>query len=164
MHWAGIDYDTRHVDVVRVDCDTFEADWERWDLAGADAFERARSVRTALPAGSWEETLAVGIEEPAGQQTGKLLRVQGAVLARLPSSTLVTPLRPSEWRRLVGIPGDATKAEVRSWAQRLWWALDPGRLDPGSPWKQGWPQDAWDAWCMAHAVRVLVESKGREAA
>src|SRR5574337_1266141 len=112
--WAG-------VDVVLVDEDTGAAEWQRWPLEGQDAFDRARSVRLAMPGRGWWEdhsVIALAIEEPAGHNTRPLNRVQGAILARLPASLLVHPLRPSEWRKLVGLPGNASKAAVAERAKR----------------------------------------------
>lgn len=100
----------------------------------------------------WEDILAVGIEEPTGRfKPGSGFRVQGAVLAMIPRDTLVRPIQPSAWRRLVGLPGNCSKEAVFEWVT----AELGGR--PRS-------QDAADAFCMALATRALVlEEQAKEA-
>jgi hypothetical protein len=148
---AGIDYSTRAVDVVLLDEDSDAATWHRFELDGADAFDRARDVYAAMPAWTgelWDSVLAAGIEEPRGFNAGALYRIQGAILQCLPSTLLVHPLIPSQWRKTVGLPGNASKDDVAEWAT----------------WKGGlgakavfWPQDACDAYCIALATRTLLE-------
>jgi hypothetical protein len=142
---AGIDYSTRAVDIVLLDEDTDAATWHRFELEGADAFDRARAVRMAMFTRpfDWDEVVAVGIEDPRGYNAGSLYRVQGAILSSLPRHTLVHPLIPSSWRKTVGLPGNASKAEVMAWM------MNSDRYD--------WPQDACDAYCIALATRTLLE-------
>lgn len=149
---AGIDFSTRAVDVVLLDEDTDAATWHRFELAGADAFDRARSVRDAMPGSRyWDDVLAVGIEDPRGYGAGSLYRIQGAILSRLPRRTLVHPLIPSSWRKTVGLPGNASKTDVAARVTVLRTAARP--LDaPDDPW----PQDACDAYCIALATRTLL--------
>jgi hypothetical protein len=148
---AGIDYSTRAVDVVLLDEDSHAAEWHRFELSGADAFERTRDVSRAfnLTSEQWDSVVAVGIENPGGKYgTGAMYRVQGAVLASIPFYKLVQPLPPALWRKTVGLPGNASKDAVAEWAT----------------WKGGlgakavfWPQDACDAYCIALATRTLLE-------
>ena len=144
---AGVDYSTHAVDIVLLDEDTDAATWHRFPLAGRDAFERARYVRLAMPGGSfWDDVLAVGIEEPRGYNSGALYRVQGAILARVPLDKLVQPLGPSEWRRRVGLSGNASKEDVRVLVKA---AAFLERI--------GWEQDACDAYCIALATRSMIQ-------
>ena len=154
---AGIDYSTRAVDVVLLDEDTDAAAWHRVDLEGADAFDRARDVKFKLRrlgtlTDFFEETIAVGIEDPRGYGAGSLYRVQGAILACIPPTLLVQPWIPSAWRKAVGLPGNASKDAVRSFV-----------LAPDGVWKframNAWPQDACDAYCIALATRNKLERK-----
>ena len=149
---AGIDYSSRFVDVVTVPYEGAGAPvWHRFPLVGADAFDRARSVADSVPGRSsvlWEDVLAVGIEHPGGNHgTGALLRVQGAVLARIPARMLVHPLPPGKWRKLVGLPGNADKGAVALHAAML-------GFFPTNP-----EQDAYDAYCIALATRSLIDTK-----
>lgn len=158
MRVAGIDYSTRFVDLVTVPYEGAEMPvWERFPLMGADAFDRARSVADSLPGRSsaiWEDILAVGIEHPGGNHgTGHMLRVQGAILARIPARMLVHPLPPGKWRKLVGLAGNATKNEVAEHALvdlhslgHLWTLRDNG-------------QDCLDAYCIALATLALINHK-----
>jgi hypothetical protein len=149
---AGIDYSTHAVDVVLLDEDTDAASWHRFELAGMDAWERTRDVRHSLHARAsgldWDNVVAVGIEDPRGFNAGALYRVQGAILACLPTRVLVQPWIPGQWRKAVGLPGNASKDAVAEWAT----------------WKGGlgakavfWPQDACDAYCIALATRSVLQ-------
>jgi Holliday junction resolvasome RuvABC endonuclease subunit len=82
---------------------------------------------------------------PRGFNSGALYRIQGAILTRLPRTTLVHPLVPSSWRKTVGLPGNASKQDVARYVgnRRIW--------------HETWPQDACDAYCIALATRTLLE-------
>lgn len=143
---AGIDYSTHAIDVVLIDEDNPAfVEWVRYGLNGPDAFTRARNVASILAFAWVDDTIAVGIEDPRGQNAGVLYRVQGAILTRIPQSTLVVPWVPSQWRKAVGLPGNATKLEVGGWARR------------GNPERIVWEQDACDAYCIAHATLHAIQ-------
>lgn len=148
---AGIDISTRAIDLVLVPVENNAPPmWHRFELTGQDAWERARSVRMALPGRTsqlWDEVLAFGVEDPRGINPGPIFRVQGALLACLPSDALVHPLVPSQWRKLNELNGNASKQAVRLAA------IDdyPEFVD--------WPQDACDAYCIAQATRQLLEQQ-----
>lgn len=169
MKTAGIDFSSFAVDLVTIDADSHAAEWRRYPLNGADAFDRTRHVRDAMPprtAMIWDDIEALAIEHPAGKQgTGVMMRLQGAILACLPRDLLVTPLPPSAWRKHVGLSGRASKEDVEKFAKtclgmRLGMASDPWRppftqmiyFTHESP-----SQDACDAFCLALAVSRLVE-------
>jgi hypothetical protein len=145
---AGIDYSTRAVDVVLLDEDSDAATWHRFPLEGADAFDRAREVMylNAWLGGVsfWDSVVAIGIEDPRGYGAGSLYRIQGAILAELPRRTLVHPLIPSQWRKTVGLAGNASKTDVKAFV-------------PTRAWNVDWPQDACDAYLIALAPRILLE-------
>ena len=148
---AGIDFSTRHIDIVLIpeDPDERGATHHAFPLEGADAFDRTRNIRQAMPLRSWwdeQGVTAIGIEEPMGPGhiTAKLKAVQGGILQTLPAALLVHPLSPSEWRKGAGLKGNATKDEVQAFV----------REQLGE--NPHWPQDAFDAWAIAVAVRALV--------
>jgi hypothetical protein len=148
---AGLDYSTHAIDCVLVDEDTGEyVAWHRWPLeAKGDAFDRARWIRHTMPARSWWDdrgVVACGIEDPRGMKPGPLFRIQGAILSCLPTWLLVHPLVPSEWRKLVGLPGNATKLEVVFHAR-----------DHSEMMTDAWTQDTCDAYCIATATRTLIQ-------
>jgi len=154
MRVAGCDYSSRYVDLVTVPYDGPGAsEWHRFPLVGADAFDRARSVAQAVPGPTsvlYDDLIAVGIEDPRGQNAGAIYRVQGAILARIPPRMLVRPFIPSEWRKGVGLKGNASKADVWSFTTFQSVGRDPnGRF--------GWPQDACDAYCIALATLRLLD-------
>src|SRR4029450_13545928 len=146
MTWVGIDYDTHAVHIVRLP-ERGEPTYHRSTLEGDDSFERMRQVPWELPGpGFWEEVTAVGIEEPGGKYVvAKLKGIQGAIVACLPHDLLVAPYQAGLWRMLCGLKGNATKEEVKSWVlERL-------------PWNPDWPQDAYDAYCLAYALSRQVQ-------
>jgi hypothetical protein len=153
MNVAGIDLSTFHIDIVKIPVDGTSADWHRFTLNGADAFDRTRSVADYMPGRAhsfWDDTIAIGIEHPAGRHgVGAILRIQGAVLSCLPVDTLVQPLPPSRWRRLNGLTGNATKEQVRQHSYTLL----------GAAASLSWPQDAHDAHLIAIATRQLLEQQ-----
>jgi Holliday junction resolvasome RuvABC endonuclease subunit len=152
---AGIDYSTFAIDVVLLDEDTMAATWRRYELEGHDPFERARDVARAYEDGlnEWEDVLAVGIEEPPYVNNHKTLRdlarVQGAILARLPRNLMVQEWTPSQWRKVIGLPGNATKDDVMTFT-------DHDRLHAAAG---VWPQDACDAYCIALATLRRLEKE-----
>jgi hypothetical protein len=163
---AGIDYSTHAIDVVTIDEDTLKPEWHRLDLRGQDAFERSRDARVALMPSmlpfDWDDVVAVGIEQPRGNHgVTYLFRVQGAILASIPSATLVQPWNPSEWRKAVGLKGNASKQDVRDFASaELRRELRDSEGSWGKPYEDtmvGWPQDAMDAWCIARATLQALE-------
>jgi len=152
MNVVGIDYSTQAIDLILVDVDDGAARLYHWDLCAGDAFARTRAVPLVVPgrrAAFWDTVRAVGIEEPMGRGPSswaivpKLKAIQGAILACIPPLMEVTPLKPTEWRAAVGLSGNATKDMVAAWAM--------AQLDAGEVVKQ-WPQDAYDAYCIARAV------------
>lgn len=154
MWVAGIDYSTHAVDVVVVPVDgDAPPKWTRHVLMGLNAFDRSRYVD--LRGKRWDDILAVGIEDPRGFNAGALYRVQGAILAQLPGDKLVHPLIPSQWRKLVGLPGNASKNMVAGHSEDV-------RLTPPNILRDHWPQDAHDAHCIALATRTLLEREQRD--
>lgn len=158
MSWiAGIDYSTHAIDVVLIDEDDGRPPaWLRHPLEGADAWERTRNIRNLPTLPGADDVLAVGIEDPAGNHgTNYLYRVQGAILARIPRTMLVQPWRPSQWRKAVGLPGNASKNDVAVHSQ--WQLLNSPPAEGRSEWRlhigMDWPQDAHDAHCIALATR-----------
>ena len=152
---AGIDFSSNAIDVVHVHVDDLKPPiWNHYPLTGRDAFERTRTVGYVFPGRRsyvWDNVLAFGIEHPAGKfGTGAMMRVQGAVLACLPARVLVQPWPPAAWRKAVGLPGNASKADVASHARRTIWVDDP---------TENWPQDAFDAFCIALATRAAITSE-----
>ena len=162
MLLAGIDYNTRSVDIVTIPYEGDEAPvWRGYPLQGSDAFDRARHVAEAVPSrhsAFWDGVLAVAIEHPGGRHgTGDMLRIQGAVLSCIPARMLVHPLPPARWKKLVGLPGNASHALYVAHSQNQRPALS-------SRWWENWgtddwPEDAHAAHLMARALRVLLEQQ-----
>ncbi len=158
----GVDVSTFFVDYVLIPHEGNHAPvWHRFPLTGADAWERARSVAQAVPgpdSAIYEDVLAVGVENPAGRAgTGiyAVQRVVGAVLVQLPAAKLVHPWRPSEWRKAVGLKGNATKDAVFEFV------VEDIATHSGLPTPfevAEWSQDACDAYCVALATRDAIRT------
>lgn len=170
-YYVGIDLSTHAVDLVKLDEDSDRAEWVRVPLVGEIAIDRARSYRehhreylkTRRPGWVekdgeqidatwvypfWDDVILCALEDPAGRgDTRKIARVQGVVIATIPSRVQVWTLQPAEWRRHCGLKGSASKDDVFAWAMRHW------------PYKTGdllcTPQDAADAYCIAYAARAI---------
>lgn len=150
---VGCDFSTHAIDFVYVDENDVEApSWYRCPLEGPDSFERTRVfARSTIPSLPWDDVLAVGIEDPAGHHgTNYLYRMQGAILAHIPLPILVQPWRPSQWRKAVGLPGNASKQQVKAFADAM---LPRPHIDDRPSWAT---QDAADAWCIALATRLAI--------
>lgn len=147
---AGIDLDTRAVHIVLLDDDSADATRHEYEIADKrGSFYAACNVQVALPSRSWWEdngVWLVGIEKPMSphaRSVSALMRIQGAILSRIPYGICKLETQPNEWKReTVGLP-NATKEQVAEWAT--------------SGARTGWPQDALDAYAIAHAVRSLNE-------
>lgn len=157
--YVGIDLSTHAVDLVKLDEETDRAEWVRVPLVGKDAVERARSYRAQTDGYTWrtfysefwDDVLVVAIEDPAGRgDMRKLARVQGVVLATIPARIPVWLFAPSEWRRLCGIPGNASKNTIALWTAVRW---------EGAELLEDAPQDACDAYAIAYACRALNETQ-----
>ena len=158
----GIDLSSFNVDLVAIDETTDFASWARLEL-GSDkvhALDRLRQVPVLMPTTSfYDDIYLVAIEEPYGSnQAGtqaKLNRVLGAVLACIPQEVQVWTVMPGDWRKALGLPGNASKEEaalavcalrqdelvrwnVEHWPHREW---------------EVWPQDACDAYAVARCAR-----------
>lgn len=134
---AGIDLSSRAIDIVKLDEDTNQAEWFRFELEGASAWERTRQVRDRLPGSSWwEDVYLAAIETPFPDQQGVLRRVQGAVMASIPPAVLVWEANAAEWKRELALKGKP------SWDDLYW-------IAPG--WVMQFPpvfQNAWDGFVM----------------
>lgn len=164
MFVCGIDVSSFAVDCVLLDVDdVLPPEWKRYELHGADAWERTRDVPKF---GSWtDDVIAFGIEQPQARGTkfvGSLMvtnRVVGAVLVQLPRNAMIEKWQPAAWRKACKIPGNASKGLVK--VQAMEHALNRWArvVDVGPPirrmypsWIDSWPQDAWDAYCLARAT------------
>jgi hypothetical protein len=158
--FAGIDYSSEAIDVVRLELDSDEARWDRilLDTTGRlNALDRARLVRDRMPARSaWADdgVVTIALEDPRGptfKGSIPLARMQGAILTCLPHpgwKPPVLPLTTQEWKMACGLGGNCKKELVREWVLRRWSLTNlPDR----------YTQDALDAYAIAWAARSLCE-------
>jgi hypothetical protein len=156
--FAGVDYDSSSIDVVRLELDSDEAVWHRilLDPTGKlDALGRARRVRDLMPhRRAWGDdgVVTLALEDPKGptfKGSIPIARVQGAILACLPAPGTdpdVLLLTTQEWKMACGLGGNCKKQDVQQWARATW---------PNLPIRAG--QDALDAYAIAWAARSICE-------
>jgi hypothetical protein len=175
----GVDFDTRACHCVLLDDDTNHARYVPVpfvDHKPPFRFDDARNVRAAvneaiwkacrkgmrqpLDADGWDSIHLVGIEKPYAQGRGTAYTyglITGAILSAIPRGIPVLDMPPNGrlfgWKALSVGRTNATKEEVRAWGlnELGWWR--PERPSGGTDW----PQDAFDAYCIARAARRLNE-------
>lgn len=163
----GIDHDTRAVHCVLLDDDSNAARYIAVPFVEHKPpfrFDDARNVRGALMEAIravvlhenryfsrvlvWDDIWLVGVEKPYSQNkdsSWKYGLVVGQILSCVPRSVPVLDLPPTEWKRETVGKANASKDEVAEWV----WHNSP---EIG---KDLWPQDAFDAYCLARAARSL---------
>lgn len=145
MNTLGIDLSSRAIDLVLLDENQQRAQWQRVELDGATAFDRARDIPNKMPQPGWYDAHGVyliAVEEPMGFQSRVLYRVQGAILATLPDVP-VWEVRPAAWKNALGIKQ----------TEKPTWADFPGMTSWDGFDAFGWPQDALDALGIALYAR-----------
>lgn len=157
MTVAGIDFSSFQINIVILseDDDTATHHEIKFGRKGQDAFDRARTVREAMPSRSWWEdhgVIAIGIEDPRGPHRNVdsvIYRVQGAILACIPPELMVKPWKPQEWRKAIGVSHKGKESlaafAVARWPGLNYRYMDGVLVEPS--------QDACDAYCMAWATR-----------
>jgi hypothetical protein len=152
---AGIDLSTRAIDIVKLDETTNNATWHRIQPQGKNAWERLLNARALMPTTSWwDDVYMVAVERPygVGKSIHDLMRAMGAVVAALPPALMVWELSPAEWRKGIGLPGNATKDECRLKVLQNAWDSDS---DSWALMEVLWPQDALDAYAIAYTARAI---------
>jgi hypothetical protein len=159
MEVWGIDFSTKAIDVLEVALDDETNIWWHHVLEGKTLEERIRYLDatddagyplTSLPrrnSNLWDNVLAVGIERPIGRfSSDQLSMVLGALITRVPQSTLMKLWTPPAWKKQCGMPGNCDKAHVARWVSEQ---------IPGHPLLES--QDACDAYAIAYATRSVTE-------
>lgn len=142
MKFVGVDINAREINLVSIELDTMVM--KHHLLIGAkNSFDTARMMTTVMPHSSWWDDIAlVAIERPAGR-FAKVIYAQGlvigAVLALIPSRVLVQDFVPAQWKKLVGLHGNASKEQVIAWASEF-----------GAG--ENWDEHACDALAICHAA------------
>jgi Holliday junction resolvasome RuvABC endonuclease subunit len=150
----GIDLSSHAIDLVLLDETTNHATWHFVDLGAGTALDRLRRIPAVMPKQSWyDDIYLAAIEAPYGRgHTGtlaKLSRVFGAIAATLPQALEVWEVTPGQWRKTLGLPGNAPKSEIRE----AIWKLPDGPSFTGLHENDGPTQDALDAYAIAYYAR-----------
>jgi len=141
--YCGVDFGVRLVTICRLTTNGTPRWTELKAEKGTDALEACRQ----LSADSWRwawDTDCVWVERSMGRyirSVSDLARVQGAVIATIRKQCTISEIPPAEWRRAIGLPGNAKKTDVMAWATA---SLDRA---PDT-------QDMADAYCIAQACRI----------
>ncbi len=147
---AGVDVGSRHSAICRISTEFGSVDgsvgknevwWSDLDRRPGDSFaDYLKDV------GFWAERHleyvdVVWIEQPFGNNPRALFQlgaVAGAIASTCAPNTDVEFVSSSEWKKLIGLSGNAKKAVVQQWAR------DEGRV--------GLTEHATDAYGMARAI------------
>lgn len=149
-HVLGIDVSSHAIDLIRLDETSTAAEWTRLDLGDekVPAFERCRQVQCVMPQASfYEDVYLIAIERPKTHSfisAAAQFPVFGAVLACLPYAIETWDVSPGDWRKGIGLKGNAKKDECARAVNDL-----------GAPSDTSWPQDAFDAFAVAYYAREL---------
>lgn len=158
----GIDISSHAIDLVKLDETTNDATWLRVELIGGTSFARLRQVAPQMPRHSFfDDVYLAAIETPKTRfmkSAGAIFPVYGAVVAMLPAALEVWDVHPKSWRLELGLAGNASKTACAVAVQKLRrrWDIYPRPLEP-------WPQDALDAYAVAHYARTI-NARGLSAA
>lgn len=157
----GIDISSKSIDVVLLRVHGEPLLWSV-KIDDKDDPGTERSFRAALRAASamrgrviyqfMSMADAAFVERPYSQgyrATASLMRMQGVVLASLPTAIEKQEITPQAWKRLVGLKTNATKDDVLVWAH--------DQFDPWLP--ADWSQDAIDALAIACAGQQILRDR-----
>lgn len=153
----GIDVSSHAIDLIQLDETSTAAEWTRLPLAGATSFDRLRQVADVMPSASWyDDTYLIAIERPKTRfmpSAAALFPIFGAVIAHLPATLPVWDVSPTDWRRGLGLKGNAKKDEC---AARVGEIIRPTIITTRyREIIEEWPQDAFDAYAVAFYAREL---------
>lgn len=107
--------------------------------------ERCRIIADTGFASGIRKSSAVYVEQPMGRQikgVAEVERVVGSVIANVPRKVSVSLISPPEWKRIVGLGGNAGKDQIREMAT----AIYPVLIDSS--------QDLCDAAMIARACYI----------
>lgn len=154
MNISGVDASTKAISMVilRGDTGALVSSCEYWlDKKQTNKAERCRNIWTMPYAVELEMMMVstVWIEQPMGKfikGVAEVERIVGSVIAATPKDMGVSLIGPSEWKNLVGLPGNAQKPEIAIHAELIY------------PDLVGTSQDIHDAAMIARACWI---SSGR---
>jgi Holliday junction resolvasome RuvABC endonuclease subunit len=145
---GGVDLGTRLVTICELDHHG-SASLRNLRVPGSlDSLQAARALAVLATQVRWPGV--VWVERPYGahiRSVADLSRVYGAILAAIPADHAVSEISAPEWKKAIGLPGNAKKSSVIAWAKTEY-GLD---LD----------EHQADALAIAHACRVSSERVAR---
>lgn len=133
LEWAwGVDCDTKAAHVASFNAYTgefFTTSWGWKHDVSMLPVERLRLCREVVKAGAsvrcgFYPPMVIALELPTGRFPKPPLMMHAGVIAEgLAAGAGLTPwfLAVSEWRKGIGLKGNAKKAEVVAWAEALGW-------------------------------------------
>jgi hypothetical protein len=108
---AGVDIGVRLVTICFLH-ESGDVFWERLEApARFDALKAARIIHVLASRVDWPEV--VWLERPYGRHVrsvSDLSRVVGALVSAIPVRVAIDEIAPNERKRLIGLPGNASKA------------------------------------------------------
>jgi Holliday junction resolvasome RuvABC endonuclease subunit len=125
---SGVDIGVRVCTVATLDA----AGKLGWDYLRAapkvPALEASRELHAASLSYAWPGV--VWVERPMGRHVrsvADLSRAVGAVVSGMPADVAVSEITPVDWRRIIGLAGNASKEQVWAWARELLGEDPPGQ-------------------------------------
>ncbi len=157
MNIMGVDLSTKAVTAVTITHEAELVGWQHCEMKGKRALERLRNAYDAIDPIPWHKPSIICFERPAGKGTAAIMdiwRVQGFILGTgwIPEHTEVWEMGPSEWKKLAGLPGNASKEQIK----RAFCSQVKLYEDIGDP-----TQDFYDAYYIALAA-LEFNKKGTE--
>ena len=135
---AGLDISTKLIAVVIISPKSGEiVRFDEYPIPslsklGNNKAERCRAVADTGFQSNMRGVISAYVEQPMGAQVkgvAEVERVVGAVIAAIPRKTSVSLISPSEWKKIVGLKGNAQKETIRELADSLYPALENSSQD-----------------------------------
>lgn len=126
---GGVDVSTKSIALVVLSSKTGEV--SRFDefpipdlkALGNNKAERCRVIAETGFVSALRRVSVLYVEQPMGRQVkgvAEVERVVGSVLACVPRKTAISLITPAEWKKIVGMKGNAQKDEIRKFADHLY--------------------------------------------
>lgn len=94
--------------------------WSTPQRSLESAREHGQLARLTFGSPPFDRAVLAWIERPMGQhvrEVANLMRTAGSIAAWIPPTCAVEEIAPQDWKRLVGLPGNASKEAVQAWCR-----------------------------------------------
>ncbi len=135
---VGLDISTRLIAMVTISSkDGSIVRFDEYAIPDLKRLDRNKAERCRAVADTGFQTqmsgvVAAYVEQPMGRQVkgvAEVERVVGAVIAAIPKETCISLISPSEWKKIVGLKGNAQKDDIREFADAIYPVLQNSSQD-----------------------------------